>query len=81
MFKLVCVGTNVYESEIFFFSMIFLFIPVVLNHLLWSIVRAVLRSKSAAGQTKVFGTCVFQLTVFSLFYGMTISTFLQPSNN
>ncbi|XP_029800629.1 putative olfactory receptor 2B8 [Suricata suricatta] len=82
LLKLACVDTTVYESEILFFSMIFLFIPVALIMFSYvRIVRAVLRIKSAAGQRKVFRTCGSHLTVVSLFYGTAIYAYLQPSRN
>ncbi|XP_042793544.1 putative olfactory receptor 2B8 [Panthera leo] len=82
LLKLACVDTTVYESEILFFSMIFLFIPVALITFSYGqIIRAVLGIKSAAGQRKVFGTCGSHLTVVSLFYGTAIYAYLQPSNN
>ncbi|XP_022382827.1 putative olfactory receptor 2B8 [Enhydra lutris kenyoni] len=82
LLKPACVDTTVYESEIFFFSMIFLIIPVALITFSYGwIVRAVLRIKSASGQRKAFGTCGSHITVVSLFYGTAIYAYLQPSNN
>ncbi|XP_045860187.1 putative olfactory receptor 2B8 [Meles meles] len=82
LLKLVCVDTTVYESEIFFSSMIFLIIPVSLITFSYGwIVRAVLRMKSASGQRKAFATCGSHITVVYLFYGTAIYAYLQPSNN
>uniref|UniRef100_A0A8C7EXB3 Olfactory receptor n=1 Tax=Neovison vison TaxID=452646 RepID=A0A8C7EXB3_NEOVI len=82
LLKLACVDTTVYESEIFFSSMIFLIIPLALITFSYGwIVRAVLRIKSASGQKKAFGTCGSHITVVSLFYGTAIYAYLQPSNN
>ncbi|XP_059032209.1 putative olfactory receptor 2B8 [Mustela lutreola] len=82
LLKLACVDTTVYESEIFFSSMIFLIIPLALITFSYGwIVRAVLRIKSASGQKKAVGTCGSHITVVSLFYGTAIYVYLQPSNN
>uniref|UniRef100_M3Z6J2 Olfactory receptor n=1 Tax=Mustela putorius furo TaxID=9669 RepID=M3Z6J2_MUSPF len=82
LLKLACVDTTVYESEIFFSSMIFLIIPLALINFSYGwIVRAVLRIKSASGQKKAVGTCGSHITVVSLFYGTAIYVYLQPSNN
>ncbi|XP_025715836.1 olfactory receptor 2B8-like, partial [Callorhinus ursinus] len=82
LLKLACVDTTVYESEMFFVSVIFLFIPVALITVSYGqIVRAVLRIKSSTGQRKAFGTCGSHITVVSLFYGTAIYAYLQPSNN
>ncbi|XP_045862077.1 putative olfactory receptor 2B8 [Meles meles] len=79
---LACVDTTVFESEMFFASVIMLLIPRTL--IIFScgqIVRVVLRIKSSSGQRKAFGTCGSHITVVSLFYGTAISAYLQPSNN
>ncbi|XP_027947548.1 putative olfactory receptor 2B8 [Eumetopias jubatus] len=82
LLKLACADTTVYESEMFFVSVIFLFIPVALITVSYGqIVRAVLRIKSSTGQRKAFGTCGSHITVVSLFYGTAIYAYLQPSNN
>ncbi|XP_048081497.1 putative olfactory receptor 2B8 [Ursus arctos] len=82
LLKLACVDTTVNESEIFFVSVIILFIPVALITVSYGrIVRAVLRIKSSAGQRKAFGTCGSHITVVSLFYGTAIYAYLQPNNN
>nr|XP_045722037.1 putative olfactory receptor 2B8 [Mirounga angustirostris] len=82
LLKLACVDTTVYESEMFFVSVIILLIPVALIIFSYGrIVRAVLRIKSSAGQRKAFGTCGSHITVVSLFYGTAIYAYLQPSNN
>ncbi|XP_047652837.1 putative olfactory receptor 2B8 [Phacochoerus africanus] len=81
LLKLACVDTAMNESEIFFASVIILFIPVTLIMFSYGgIVRAVLRIKSSAGQRKAFGTCGSHLTVVSLFYGSALYAYLQPSN-
>ncbi|XP_032194117.1 putative olfactory receptor 2B8 [Mustela erminea] len=82
LLKLACVDTTMNESELFFASVIILLIPVALIIFSYGqIVRAVLRIKSSAGQRKAFGTCGSHITVVSLFYGMAIYAYLQPSNN
>ncbi|XP_032255913.1 putative olfactory receptor 2B8 [Phoca vitulina] len=82
LLKLACVDTTVNESELFFVSVIILFIPVALIIFSYGqIVRAVLRIKSSAGQRKAFGTCGSHITVVSLFYGTAIYAYLQPRNN
>uniref|UniRef100_A0A8I3S1Z1 Olfactory receptor n=2 Tax=Canis lupus familiaris TaxID=9615 RepID=A0A8I3S1Z1_CANLF len=82
LLNLACVDTTIYESEIFFVSVIILFIPVTLITVSYGwIVRAIFRIKSSAGQRKAFGTCGSHLTVVSLFYGTAIYAYLQPSNN
>uniref|UniRef100_A0A8D0MEW3 Olfactory receptor n=1 Tax=Sus scrofa TaxID=9823 RepID=A0A8D0MEW3_PIG len=82
LLKLACVDTTVNESEIFFVSVITLFIPVAVIMFSYSqIVRAVLRIKSSAGQRKAFGTCGSHLTVVSLFYGSALYAYLHPSSN
>ncbi|XP_020955484.1 putative olfactory receptor 2B8 [Sus scrofa] len=82
LLKLACVDTTVNESEIFFVSVIILFIPVAVIMFSYSqIVRAVLRIKSSAGQRKAFGTCGSHLTVVSLFYGSALYAYLHPSSN
>ncbi|XP_077741993.1 olfactory receptor 2B8-like [Canis aureus] len=82
LLNLACVDTTIYESEIFFVSVITLFIPVTLITVSYGwIVRAIFRIKSSAGQRKAFGTCGSHLTVVSLFYGTAIYVYLQPSNN
>uniref|UniRef100_A0A8D1N991 Olfactory receptor n=1 Tax=Sus scrofa TaxID=9823 RepID=A0A8D1N991_PIG len=81
LLKLACVDTAMNESELFFASVITLFMPVALIMFSYSqIVRAVLRIKSSAGQRKAFGTCGSHLTVVSLFYGTALYAYLQPSN-
>uniref|UniRef100_A0A8W4F852 Olfactory receptor n=1 Tax=Sus scrofa TaxID=9823 RepID=A0A8W4F852_PIG len=80
LLKLACVDTTVNESEIFFVSVIILFIPVAVIMFSYSqIVRAVLRIKSSAGQRKAFGTCGSHLTVVSLFYGSALYAYLHPT--
>uniref|UniRef100_A0A8D1AK87 Olfactory receptor n=1 Tax=Sus scrofa TaxID=9823 RepID=A0A8D1AK87_PIG len=82
LLKLACVDTSMNESELFFASVITLFIPVTLIMFSYGgIVRAVLRIKSTVGQRKAFGTCGSHLTVVSLFYGTALYAYLQPSNN
>nr|XP_025842372.1 putative olfactory receptor 2B8 [Vulpes vulpes] len=82
LLNLACVDTTIYESEIFFVSVIILLIPVTLITFSYGwIVRAIFRIKSSAGQRKAFGTCGSHLTVVSLFYGTAIYAYLQPSNN
>ncbi|XP_025326683.3 LOW QUALITY PROTEIN: putative olfactory receptor 2B8 [Canis lupus dingo] len=82
LLNLACVDTTIYESEIFFVSVIILFIPVTLITVSYGwIVRAIFRIKSSAGQRKAFGTCGSHLTVVSLFYGTAIYAYLQPNNN
>ncbi|XP_020955482.1 putative olfactory receptor 2B8 isoform X1 [Sus scrofa] len=82
LLKLACVDTSMNESEIFFASVIILFIPVTLIMFSYGgIVRAVLRIKSSAGQRKAFGTCGSHLTVVSLFYGSALYAYLHPSSN
>ncbi|XP_041627010.1 putative olfactory receptor 2B8 [Vulpes lagopus] len=82
LLNLACVDTTIYESEIFFVSVIILLIPVTLIIFSYGwIVRAIFRIKSSAGQRKAFGTCGSHLTVVSLFYGTAIYAYLQPSNN
>ncbi|XP_029800743.1 putative olfactory receptor 2B8 [Suricata suricatta] len=82
LLKLACVDITGNESEIFFLGVIILLIPVALIMSSYiQIVRAVLRINSAAGRRKAFGTCGSHLTVVSLFYGMAIYAYLQPSNN
>ncbi|XP_022348439.1 putative olfactory receptor 2B8, partial [Enhydra lutris kenyoni] len=82
LLKLACVDTTVYESEMFFASVVILLIPVTLIIFSYGqILRAVLRIKSSAGQRKAFGTCGSHITVVSLFYGTAIYAYLQPSNN
>uniref|UniRef100_A0A8D1HJ75 Olfactory receptor n=1 Tax=Sus scrofa TaxID=9823 RepID=A0A8D1HJ75_PIG len=81
LLKLACVDTSVNESELFFASVITLFVPVALIMFSYSqIVRAVLRIKSSAGQRKAFGTCGSHLIVVSLFYGSALYAYLQSSN-
>ncbi|XP_057556013.1 putative olfactory receptor 2B8 [Hippopotamus amphibius kiboko] len=80
--RLACTDITTNEYEIFFVSVIILFIPVTLIMFSYGrIVRAVLRIKSTAGQRKVFGTCGSHLTVVSLFYGSAICVYLQPSSS
>ncbi|XP_045862163.1 putative olfactory receptor 2B8 [Meles meles] len=82
LLKLACVDTIVYESEMFFASVVILLIPVTLIIFSYGqIIRAVLRIQSSAGQRKAFGTCGSHITVVSLFYGTAIYAYLQPSNN
>ncbi|XP_072801619.1 putative olfactory receptor 2B8 [Vicugna pacos] len=82
LLNLACVDTTRNESEIFFVSVIILFIPVALIIFSYDrIVRAILRIKSAVGQRKAFGTCGSHLTVVSLFYGTAIYAYTQPRNN
>nr|XP_010972443.1 putative olfactory receptor 2B8 [Camelus bactrianus] len=82
LLKLACVDTTRNESEIFFVSVIILFIPVALIIFSYDrIVRAILRIKSAVGQRKAFGTCGSHLTVVSLFYGTAIYAYTQLRNN
>ncbi|XP_057556009.1 putative olfactory receptor 2B8 [Hippopotamus amphibius kiboko] len=80
--RLACTDITTNEYELFFVSVIILFIPVTLIMFSYGrIVRAVLRIKSTAGQRKVFGTCGSHLIVVSLFYGSAVYVYLQPSNN
>ncbi|XP_006192073.2 putative olfactory receptor 2B8 [Camelus ferus] len=82
LLKLACVDTTRNESEIFFVSVIILFIPVALIIFSYDrIVRAILRIKSAVGRRKAFGTCGSHLTVVSLFYGTAIYAYTQLRNN
>ncbi|XP_006215317.1 putative olfactory receptor 2B8 isoform X2 [Vicugna pacos] len=82
LLNLACVDTTVNESELFFVSVIILFIPVALIIFSYvQIARAILRIKSAVGQRKAFGTCGSHLTVVSLFYGTAIYAYAQPRNN
>uniref|UniRef100_A0A8C3W866 Olfactory receptor n=1 Tax=Catagonus wagneri TaxID=51154 RepID=A0A8C3W866_9CETA len=82
LLKIACIDTTTNEYEIFFVSVIILFIPVALIMFSYSqIVRAVLKIKSTAGQRKAFETCGSHLSVVSLFYGSAIYAYLQPSSN
>nr|XP_045722038.1 olfactory receptor 2B2-like [Mirounga angustirostris] len=79
LLKLSCVDTTANEAELFFISVLFLLIPVILILISYAfIVQAVLRIQSADGQRKAFGTWGSHLIVVSLFYGTAISMYLQP---
>ncbi|XP_007538433.1 putative olfactory receptor 2B8 [Erinaceus europaeus] len=82
MLKIACVDITMNQTELFFVSVIILFIPVALiTFSYFRIVRAILRIKSAAGRRKAFGTCGSHLIVVSLFYGTAIYAYLKPNNN
>ncbi|XP_021552859.1 olfactory receptor 2B2 isoform X2 [Neomonachus schauinslandi] len=79
LLKLSCVDTTANEAELFFISVLFLLIPVILILISYAfIVQAVLRIQSADGQRKAFSTCGSHLIMVSLFYGTAISMYLQP---
>uniref|UniRef100_A0A8C8ZY16 Olfactory receptor n=1 Tax=Prolemur simus TaxID=1328070 RepID=A0A8C8ZY16_PROSS len=82
LLKLACVHSAMNEAEVYFVSVVILFVPVGLIMFFYSqIVRTVLRMKSAAGQGKAFGTCGSHLTVVFLFYGTAMCAYLQPHSN
>ncbi|XP_004441820.1 PREDICTED: olfactory receptor 2B6 [Ceratotherium simum simum] len=79
LLKLSCVDTTANEAELFFGSVLFHLIPLILILISYAfIVQAVLRIQSAEGRQKAFGTCGSHLIVVSLFYGTAISMYLQP---
>ncbi|KAF0873499.1 OR2B2 protein, partial [Crocuta crocuta] len=79
LLKLSCVDTTANEAELFFISVLFLLLPLMLILISYAfIVQAVLRIQSAEGRRKAFGTCGSHLIVVSLFYGTAIYMYLQP---
>ncbi|XP_006872855.1 PREDICTED: olfactory receptor 2B2-like [Chrysochloris asiatica] len=79
LLKLSCADTTANEAELFFISVLFLLIPVILILISYAfIAQAVLRIQSAEGRRKAFGTCGSHLLVVSLFYGTAIYMYLQP---
>jgi olfactory receptor len=79
LLKLSCMDTTANEAELFFISVLFLLIPVILILISYAfIVQAVLRIQSAEGRRKAFGTCGSHLIVVTLFYGTAIYMYLQP---
>ncbi|XP_037376653.1 putative olfactory receptor 2B3 [Talpa occidentalis] len=82
LLKLSCADTKPIESELFFFSVLILLIPVTLIIISYGfIVQAVLRIRSAEGRRKAFGTCGSHMVVVSLFYGAAIYMYLQPPSS
>ncbi|XP_042093500.1 olfactory receptor 2W1-like [Ovis aries] len=82
MVKIACVDTTVME-EILFALCFLIFLPRLLLILVsYSFIAvAVLKSKSAAGRQKAFGTCSSHLIVVSIFYGTVIYMYIQPGNS
>ncbi|MBZ3885365.1 Olfactory receptor 2B11 [Sciurus carolinensis] len=82
LLKSACGGKEVNE---FIISMVCIFIVAVPLCLILasyaSIGRAVLNIKSSEGRKKAFGTCSSHLIVVLLFYGPTISMYLQPPSS
>nr|XP_023417912.1 olfactory receptor 2B6 [Cavia porcellus] len=79
LLKLSCVDTTANEAELFFISVLFLLIPVILILVSYAFIgRAVLRMQSVEGRRKAFGTCGSHLIVVTLFYGTAIYMYLQP---
>ncbi|XP_038598972.1 olfactory receptor 2B2-like [Tachyglossus aculeatus] len=79
LLKLSCANTVANEAELFFISVLFLLIPVILILISYGfIAQAVLRIPSVEGRRRAFGTCGSHLLVVSLFYGTAIYMYLQP---
>uniref|UniRef100_I3LU19 G-protein coupled receptors family 1 profile domain-containing protein n=1 Tax=Sus scrofa TaxID=9823 RepID=I3LU19_PIG len=82
LLKLSCADTKPIVSELFFFSVLILLIPVTLILISYGfIAQAVLRIRSAEGRRKAFGTCGSHMVVVSLFFGTSIYMYLQPPSS
>lgn len=82
LLKLSCADTKPIVSELFFFSVLILLIPVTLILISYGfIAQAVLRIRSAEGRRKAFGTCGSHMVVVSLFFGTGIYMYLQPPSS
>uniref|UniRef100_A0A8C2UUQ3 Olfactory receptor n=1 Tax=Chinchilla lanigera TaxID=34839 RepID=A0A8C2UUQ3_CHILA len=79
LLKLSCVDTTASEAELFFVSVLFHLIPMMLILVSYAfIAQEILKIQSAEGRQKAFGTCGSHLIVVILFYGTAISMYLQP---
>ncbi|XP_008570740.1 PREDICTED: olfactory receptor 2G6-like [Galeopterus variegatus] len=80
--KLSCVDTGPVESKMFIARLIILVVPVSIILTSYAcIARAVVKTQSAEGRQKAFGTCASHLVVVSLFYGTIMFMYLQPKSN
>ncbi|XP_055454310.1 olfactory receptor-like protein OLF3 [Psammomys obesus] len=80
--RLACVDTSSNEIAIMVSSIIFLMTPfflVLLSYI--QIISTILKIQSTEGRRKAFHTCASHLTVVTLCYGTTISTYIQPHSS
>ncbi|XP_007527245.1 olfactory receptor 2Y1-like [Erinaceus europaeus] len=79
--KLSCVDTHPTESKMLIARLLILIIPVSIILTSYALIaRAVLKTNSAEGQKKAFGTCASHLVVVLLFYGTSMFMYLQPKH-
>ena len=82
LLALSCSDTSVSEMVIFFvvgFNDIFSIIVILITYLF--IFITILRMRSPEGRQKAFSTCASHLTAVSIFYGLGIFMYLQPSSS
>ncbi|XP_075403740.1 putative olfactory receptor 2W6 [Tenrec ecaudatus] len=79
--RLACTDTSLTELVVFVFSIIIVFIPLLLIVVSYvRILQSVLRMGSAAGRQKALSTCASHLTVVALFYGTAIFMYMRPQS-
>ncbi|XP_032255018.1 olfactory receptor 2H2-like [Phoca vitulina] len=82
LIKIACVNTTFLENELSVASVLYLVIPLGLILVSYGCVAgSVLRIKSGEGRRKAFGTCGSHLLVVVLFFGTSISVYIQPKSN
>ncbi|XP_004411355.1 PREDICTED: olfactory receptor 2H2-like [Odobenus rosmarus divergens] len=82
LIKIACVNTTFLENELSVASVLYLVIPLGLILVSYGcIAGSVLRIKSGEGRRKAFGTCGSHLPVVVLFFGTSISVYIQPKSN
>ena len=82
MIKIACVDMTAMEVTTFAMCLVIVLVPLLLILVSYGFIAvAVLKSKSAAGRQKAFGTCSSHLIVVSIFYGTVIYMYIQPGNS
>ncbi|XP_027947616.1 olfactory receptor 2H2-like [Eumetopias jubatus] len=82
LIKIACVNTTFLENELSVASVLYLVIPLGLILVSCGcIAGSVLRIKSGEGRRKAFGTCGSHLLAVVLFFGTSISVYIQPKSN
>ena len=79
MLPLVCQDTSQYEHTILLSGLIILLLPFMAILASYAcVLTVVFQMSSGKGQTKAVSTCSSHLTVASLFYVTTLSTYTRP---
>ncbi|XP_046283128.1 olfactory receptor 2AE1-like [Marmota monax] len=77
--KLVCVDVSVYESTVYISTIMLLLLPIILVSTSYGfILHSVIEMRSGGSKRNAFATCSSHLTVFSLWFGSCIFSYMRP---